>query len=196
MLRGDRAELADVLPAAEAVLEEVHLIHDLPRVDQELLTLTRYGELAPAVEDPDAELVLDLLKGRREAGLGDEEPFGSKAYRAAFCNGENVSYLLKSHALTLEELCQMPGHGPLRILASAGKSPERFLAGTCFLRAEGSAAERVRLLSGRTEFSAAPMLKWRSLIHRLRCSQLNFRAFLRQAILHPHPRRASRRNQD
>lgn len=115
MLRGDRAELADVLPAAEAVLEEVHLIHDLPRVDQELLTLTRYGELAPAVEDPDAELVLDLLKGRREAGLGDEEPFGSKAYRAAFCNGENVSYLLKSHALTLEELCQMPGHGPLRI---------------------------------------------------------------------------------
>ena len=72
MLRGDRAELADVLPAAEAVLEEVHLIHDLPRVDQELLTLTRYGELAPAVEDPDAELVLDLLKGRREAGLGWE----------------------------------------------------------------------------------------------------------------------------
>ena len=115
MLRGDRAELPRVLFAAEAVLGDVHLIHDLPRVDQELLTLTRYGELAPAVEDPDAELVLDLIKGRREAGLGDEEPFGRGAYRAALSYCENVPYLLKSHALTLEELCQMPGHGPLRI---------------------------------------------------------------------------------
>ena len=69
MLGGDRAELADGIPAAEAVLVEGHLIHDLPRVDQELLSLPCNGELAAAVEDPDAELVLDLLKGRREAGL-------------------------------------------------------------------------------------------------------------------------------
>ena len=69
MLGGDRAELADGIPAAEAVLVEGHLIHDLPRVDQELLSLPCNGELAAAVEDPDAVLVLDILKGRREAGL-------------------------------------------------------------------------------------------------------------------------------
>ena len=79
MLRGDRAELPLVLFAAEAVLGDVHLIHDLPRVDQELFSISRNGELAAAVEDPDAELVLDLLKGCREAGRRDEEPFGRGA---------------------------------------------------------------------------------------------------------------------
>jgi len=99
VLRGHAKHAAHARAALVLRLQEVRLLHHLPRVREEARALFRQLDARTRPrEDRDAHLALELCHGLRQAGLRHEQPLCRRREGARFRHLDHVSQLLQLHA--------------------------------------------------------------------------------------------------